>query len=127
AELPCNPSDSVWKATEPELSKIVTGSLAHAGIPIRIPVDRVAARRLEHAYPVYLRGYRDAFAKIDEWAERMDRLTNLGRQGLFAHDNTHHTLAMAYAAVDCLSDEGRFDRMRWSERRREFEAHVVED
>jgi len=51
----------------------------------------------------------------------------LGRQGLFAHDNTHHTLAMAYAAVGCLSPEGKFDHARWAEHRQEFETHVVED
>ena len=33
-----------------------------------------------------------------------------GRQGLFAHDNTHHALAMAYAAVDCLREDGTFDK-----------------
>jgi hypothetical protein len=50
-----------------------------------------------------------------------------GRQGLFAHDNTHHALAMAYAAVDCLSDNGDFDRQAWSRARLEFQKHVVED
>src|SRR5262249_18247370 len=47
-----------------------------------------------------------------------------GRQGLFAHDNTHHALAMAYAAVDSLGPAG-FDRTRWAAHRRVFETHVV--
>jgi hypothetical protein len=51
----------------------------------------------------------------------------LGRQGLFAHDNTHHTLATAYAANDCLDAGGDVDRQRWAQYRREFDAHVVED
>jgi hypothetical protein len=50
-----------------------------------------------------------------------------GRQGLFAHDNTHHTLAMAYAAEECLADDGTIDAARWTRHRREFESHVVED
>ena len=33
----------------------------------------------------------------------------------------------AYAAADCLDDEGRFDRARWGEHRKVFETHVVED
>ena len=49
------------------------------------------------------------------------------RQGLFAHDNTHHTLEMAYAAADCLSKDGSFDRASWARHRQEFETHVVED
>ena len=56
----------------------------------------------------------------------MPRLLSYGRQGLFAHDNTHHALAMAYAAADCLRD-GDFDRARWREYRAAFETHVVED
>lgn len=50
-----------------------------------------------------------------------------GRQGLFAHDNTHHTIAMAYALVECLGADGSFDSDGWQRARRSFEAHVVED
>ncbi|MCI0664368.1 MAG: hypothetical protein L0220_25195 [Acidobacteria bacterium] len=54
-------------------------------------------------------------------------LLTFGRQGLFAHDNTHHALYMAYAAADCLDSHGKFDGKRWREYRRIFETHVVED
>ena len=50
-----------------------------------------------------------------------------GRQGLFAHDNTHHALAMAYALDECIDSAGRLDRERWCSHRRVFETHVVED
>jgi hypothetical protein len=33
---------------------------------------------------------------------------------------------MAYAAVDCLTD-GTFDHGKWSEYRKVFATHVVED
>jgi hypothetical protein len=49
-----------------------------------------------------------------------------GRQGLFAHDNTHHALYMAYAATDCLVD-GVFDQEKWKAYREIFATHVVED
>jgi hypothetical protein len=45
---------------------------------------------------------------------------------LFAHDNTHHALAMAYAAAECLGPDG-FDASAWAAHRRVFETHVVED
>jgi hypothetical protein len=63
---------------------------------------------------------------LDAWVESVPRLLSYGRQGLFAHDNTHHALAMAYAAADCLVG-GSFQRERWAEHRRVFETHVVED
>jgi len=63
---------------------------------------------------------------MDHWLGGFERLLTFGRQGLFAHDNTHHALAMAYAAADCFGG-GAFDGARWARHRREFEAHVVED
>src|SRR5262249_31105423 len=127
AELPCGTTDPVWSASDEELGALVCEALAKVGLPVRVPVRRVVTRRLSHAYPVYTRDYGQHFARLDEWAARVEGLLTLGRQGLFAHDNTHHTLAMAYAAGECVGDDGRLDRGRWADHRRQFEAHVVED
>jgi hypothetical protein len=64
---------------------------------------------------------------MDQWLGGIQGILTFGRQGLFAHDNTHHTLAMAYAAAACLSPDGGFDQPRWAKHRKEFETHVVED
>ena len=52
---------------------------------------------------------------------------HFGRQGLFAHDNTHHALAMAWAAADAARPDGQVDAAAWSRARAAFAAHVVED
>ena len=52
---------------------------------------------------------------------------NYGRQGLFAHDNTHHAFAMSFGLADCLSPDGTFDRQKWARYREKFSHHVVED
>lgn len=126
AELPCGPGDPAWTASDEELAALVEADLARAGLPL--PARPLAAfcRRLRFAYPIYTRGYEKPFGTLDAWAEGDSGVLTYGRQGLFAHDNTHHALAMAYAAVDCLVD-GSFDRERWRACRREFERHVVED
>ncbi len=64
---------------------------------------------------------------IDTYLDRFANLVTFGRQGLFVHDNTHHTLFMAYAAANCLGTDSRFNRARWHEYRRTFASHVVED
>jgi hypothetical protein len=64
---------------------------------------------------------------LDQWLSQMDGLLTFGREGLIAHDNTHHALYMAYCTVDCLEGNGRFDRERWQSFRGIFETHVVED
>jgi hypothetical protein len=67
------------------------------------------------------------YYEIDQWLSSIPHLLTLGRQGLFAHGNTHHTLAMAYAAVDGLDKEGRFDHAKWKQYRKTFESYVVVD
>jgi protoporphyrinogen oxidase len=127
AELPCFQTDPVWTATDADLARLMTGALAASGIPVTAKILEVASRRLPQAYPLYTRDYRRHFDLVDQWLNGLDGILTFGRQGLFAHDNTHHALAMAYAASDCLDDAARLNRPRWQEHRREFQHHVVED
>jgi len=126
AELPCNPTDPWWTLDDADLGRLVAEDLAGAGIPLPVPAADIHVRRLRQAYPIYRTGYERRFGLLDEWVNGVPRLLSYGRQGLFAHDNTHHALAMAYAAVDCL-ENGTFDAARWAGYRTVFETHVVED
>ena len=127
AELPCDPDGPHWQKSDEELGRLVRDALSAAGIPVRAPINQIATRRVRQAYPIYGRGYEAHFNPLDQWLERIDGLLTFGRQGLFAHDNTHHALYMAYSAVDCLDESGCFDRERWRSFRRIFDSHVVED
>jgi protoporphyrinogen oxidase len=126
AELPCSPDDAVWSASDDELGRLVTGDLLRSGLPVHAGPVSVHVRRLRHAYPVYTRDYAAPFEALDAWTASLPRFLSFGRQGLFAHDNTHHALAMAYAAVECLEPSG-FDAAKWARYRTEFEKHVVVD
>ncbi len=127
AELPCDPGQPEWKLSDEELGRRFCDWLATVGLPVTAPVNRTLTRRLSHAYPVYDRDYEAHFRTMDEWLAGLEGLLTFGRQGLFAHDNTHHAITMAYAACDCLQADGGFDWHRWGHYRREFETHVVED
>jgi protoporphyrinogen oxidase len=126
AELPCSPDDAVWSMGDADLGAFVVRDIRAAGLPLHRPPVAVHVRRLRHAYPIYLSGYERHFDAYDAWASQQAGLLTFGRQGLFAHDNTHHALYMAYCAVECLRD-GTFDAGRWEEFRRIFATHVVED
>ncbi|MCO6510075.1 MAG: FAD-dependent oxidoreductase [Aridibacter famidurans] len=126
-ELPCTVGDDVWNATDGELGGLLLDSLERCGLPVNSNVLETVARRLPFAYPIYRNGYESHFEVLDEWASGLERVLTFGRQGLFAHDNTHHALAMSYAAVDCLGRDGSFDDERWKIYRKDFEEHVVED
>ena len=127
AELPYALTDPEWRKTDEELGELVCHSLKLAGIPVKAPVKEVFTRRLRQAYPIYRRGYEVYFDQIDQWLNQVENLLTFGRQGLFAHDNTHHALFMAYAAVKCLNGNGYFDRAKWQNFRQVFNTHVVED
>ena len=127
AELPCTLGGPEWSMSEAHLGALVCRDLEQAGLA---PVPRVLSvdvERLPHAYPLYTQGYRQAFEDVDRWLGEIEGLVTFGRQGLFVHDNTHHTMAMAYALVECIGHDGVFDRRRWAEARRGFEKNVVED
>ncbi|QQS41682.1 MAG: FAD-dependent oxidoreductase [Acidobacteriota bacterium] len=126
-ELPCSVGDDMWNASDEELGTILKDSLERCGLPVSSKVVQTETRRLPFAYPIYKTGYEAHFEALDRWASGLERVLTFGRQGLFAHDNTHHALAMSYAAVECLGKDGSFDDERWNMYRREFEEHVVED
>jgi protoporphyrinogen oxidase len=126
-ELPCEPDGQHWTADDATLGALAVGHLAAAGLP-PINLGEVHTRRLRRVYPVYEIGYREHLKGLDDWAARLPRVTTFGRLGLFAHDNTHHAMTMAYDAVDALAaGPGGFDATAWAAARRRFEGHVVED
>ena len=129
-EIPCSadPHDPVWSASQEQLADLVADTLARVGLPpLRLDgPDAVHVRRLRHVYPVYETGYAAHLRGLDQWASSLPSVTTFGRLGLFAHDNTHHAFAMAYAAVDALGN-GDWDARQWSAAREGFRDHVVED
>jgi len=126
AEVPCDLGDGLWSSDASGLGRLVAADLQAVGLPVARPVE-VVVRRLPHAYPVYLRGFERQLAVLEGWAAAQPRLLTFGRQGLFAHDNTHHALAMAWAAATALRPGGGFDDTAWATAREHFFSHVVED
>ena len=127
AELPCDPGEKWWDMTDEELGRHYCEWLGNLGLPVKVPVIRTETRRIAHAYPVYDLDYQRHFETVDNWLSTLDGFLSFGRQGLFAHDNTHHAFAMAYAAADVLTAEGGVDRAQWAAHRKDFEHHRVED
>ena len=126
AEVPCTVGDETFTADTDDLAARIRDDLARSALATPEPID-VFVKRVARAYPVYRIGYREAFDVLDGWASRLPNCLHFGRQGLFAHDNTHHALAMAWAATDAVGADGSVDRERWADARRVFASHVVED
>lgn len=126
AELPCAVDDDIWRSTDAQLAAMVTDALRRSALPDVVPAD-VVVRRLPSAYPIHDLDFARHLGHIDTWLRGVPEVTTLGRQGLFVHDNSHHALAMAWAAADALMPDGTIDADAWSAARDRFAAHVVED
>jgi protoporphyrinogen oxidase len=121
AEIPCAVDDAIWTASRTDLGARVADDLAALGLPRMAPID-VDVRRLPAAYPIYRAGFERDLAPVETWVAAQPGLLSFGRLGLFAHDNTHHALAEAAAAVGTLTGD-----IDWAAARASFATHVVED
>jgi protoporphyrinogen oxidase len=126
AEVPCTPGDEVWAAPDDALTVEVAAGLEAAGLPAVRPVAAVV-RRLPAVYPVLRVGDDARLARVRAWATSLAGVVTLGRGGLFAHDNTHHVLALGRAAAGALRPDGTWDAARWAAARDRAAAAVVED
>jgi protoporphyrinogen oxidase len=126
AEVPASVRDALWEADDEALARRVRAELVRLGLPDPNPVAAHVERR-SHVYPVYRLGFEHQRRLIDGHLDRWHNIAVVGRQALFAHDNTHHALLMGKEVVDALGDDARLDRDRWNAVRRTFADHVVED
>ena len=78
-------------------------------------------------YPVIRVGEEAGRREALAWADGLDGVAVLGRQGLLVADNLHHVLDMALAAAGCLDGPGGWDAGRWATERARFDAFVVDD
>jgi protoporphyrinogen oxidase len=126
AELPAAVGDDGWRTGDTELAAAVRDDLVRSGLPDPHPIAHHVVR-MPGVYPVYDHGFAARQAVVEAWTAAQPRLVAVGRQALFAHDNTHHALAMGWAAADALGADGRIDSTRWDTARQTFRNHVVED
>lgn len=126
AEVPATVGDARWTADDAELVGRVRHELREHGLSTPEPIAAHVERRT-HVYPVYHRGFEEHQQIVAGHLDRIPNVAVLGRQALFAHDNTHHSLLMGNELVGALDEAGRIDRDRWARARRAFADHVVED
>ena len=124
-EVPCDPDDQTWNERDTDLLAAVRDDIVSTGLPDPGTVGRVS--RIRNAYPIYEVGSEIALNRVASWLDDQKGVVSYGRQGLFAHDNTHHALAMARDAAGCISAGLDFDTVLWDQARRRFARHVVED
>ncbi|MBI4498105.1 MAG: FAD-dependent oxidoreductase [Chloroflexi bacterium] len=123
-DLACDPDDARFTASDEELRDLVLPALEEAGLARPRQVIEVFSRRFRQAYPVYDLRYRAALAHVQDWLAGFQNLWLVGRQGLFLHNNTHHSLLMGYRAADAIASG---DRGQWPAALAHFATFRVAD
>ncbi len=126
AELPASVGDARWVASDGDLVAEVLDGVRRLGLE-PFAVAHAVTHRLASVYPVLTHDALAAADALQRWADGLDGVTVLGRQGRQVGDNLHHVLDMALAATACLGTGGRWDERAWRRACRGFDAHVVED
>lgn len=126
AEIPCWRDDGIWRASADDLGRRVADDLVRSGLPDPV-VTAVDVVRLPAVYPVMTPDAVAAQDRAEQALSAARRVTVLGRQGLFTPDNTHHVMAMGFAAASCVQRDGSFDHAAWRTTRASFREFVVED
>jgi len=126
ADISCDVADRFWRLTDEEVFQTVKESLRRLGLIALKDVDYWFTRRVRFAYPVYSLGYEEHLQTVLDWADPIENLITLGRQGLFAHNNFHHSVMMGKAAAEhLLSDKPKSEG--WNRARRAFDDFKVID
>ncbi|MCD4775834.1 MAG: FAD-dependent oxidoreductase [Candidatus Aegiribacteria sp.] len=125
-EIPCGDEDELWELSNEEILRMVLDDLKKTDLPVP-EVKDFTVRRKKNVYPVYDQSFSSHLDIIERHLRTFSRMVSLGRQGLFVHDNTHHTIDMGIAAVDCLSPALKWDADRWALHREKFNSHIVVD
>jgi protoporphyrinogen oxidase len=106
-DIACDPDDQRFSASDRDLADLVLPALERAQLAARREVVDVFSRHFRFAYPIYDRGAPARFARVLDWLGGLENLWLIGRQGLFLHNNTHHSLLMGYRAADAILGSAR--------------------
>ncbi|MDF1662139.1 MAG: FAD-dependent oxidoreductase [Planctomycetota bacterium] len=124
-EIPCQEDDAIYQSKAATLTEKIAKALPNYEKSLgSILASKVI--RLNKAYPIFNSSYKERLALVEAQLNPYKRLICFGRHGLFAHDNTHHSLRQAYQLADCFNDSV-FDRDHWQSKKAYFKDHFVED
>jgi protoporphyrinogen oxidase len=110
-----NEKDSLWNASDAELSARVLHDAERVGYLEQSEVFDTYVFRVKNAYPYYDVAYRAKLDTIVRFLER-DHLSLLGRTGIFQYNNSDNSIEMGFLLADKFLSPG--------ERRSVYQAKV---
>lgn len=124
-EVTCDFNDKIWKMKKNKLMKILLKNLEDLKIFKKDQIVKFFIEKEKYAYPIYYIDYKHHLERIKEYYYSRDVILN-GRQGLFLHNNQHHSIEMAYFASKALINSKRPSEY-WKNIEQKFDEYKVTD
>ena len=105
----CFEGDDLWSASDADLVGLASNELEQLGLGHKSRVRRGYAVRVQKAYPIYDREYAGRVARLRAWLATVDRIVQVGRNGLHRYNNSDHSMLTAIRAVENLCDGDAHD------------------
>jgi protoporphyrinogen oxidase len=96
----CFEGDDLWTMDDEKLVKFATREIQQLGLAKAEKVKFGFVARVHKAYPIYDAEYAERVGTIRGWLDRIDNLTQVGRNGLHRYNNSDHSMLTAMRAVD---------------------------
>lgn len=103
-----NEGDDYWTMTDGEFIEMAASEMEHIGMIDRGDLLDAVVVRVPKAYPAYFGTY-DRMDDIRRWADGIETLYLVGRNGMHRYNNIDHSMLTAMAAVDNILS-GRTDK-----------------
>jgi len=114
-EVTARPGDAIAEEPSGTLAKRVIASLVRANLFRDDEVDAHFVHDVPWAYPLYTLDYRDRLRALFGDLSSVSNLLPCGRQGLFNHNNTDHSMSMGLAAADHILEHPEAPGTAWFE------------
>ena len=95
----CNEGDSLWTRSDSEMIELAKTELASMNILSPENVFDATVIRVPKTYPAYFGSY-DRFPEVISWANEIENLFLVGRNGMHKYNNQDHSMLTAMTAVD---------------------------
>jgi protoporphyrinogen oxidase len=104
-EIFCFKTDAIWSESDDKILSLVVKELDRLGLIKASEYQSGKVIRLEKAYPLYTRGYKENLATITQYLSRFGNLQCAGRNGLFCYSSGDRHMEMGIRAAKNILGE----------------------
>ena len=104
----CYEHDKIWSMDNKDIIKHAIEELEEI-FPLSFNIVHSEVTRSAKAYPVIKTGFEEKIEIIKKWLQTKERITAIGRSGMFKYNNQDHAMATGIYAARNFLGEGSFN------------------